>query len=229
MSLPHPTSHGTSKPSAVVSRTTSGSKPSSTRVNTLLGAPRANILPSSSTTPDCECGVPSQRQKVTQKSAREGKGFYACGVGDGCGFFQWCENGSSSLSVDPLPLAPAKRALASESLVSSSLCASLFHTNSCAFNQVGATAHQCQCRIDAVQRTVGKEGPNKGRVFWGCSKGKDDGCGFFEWDDEPNKNLGAAAPRSSSVNQNDPTNGRCFKVRLCAKSKGLKKLSFHVV
>ncbi|KAG1812148.1 DNA topoisomerase [Suillus subaureus] len=194
-------SNGLSKPSAPVSRTTSsGGKPTSSKVITPIATPRPNPLPSSSMTPECECGVPSQRKTVTQKSAREGKEFYACGVGDGCGFFKWCDDGPVGMSANPMSLVPAKRALASER----------------SLNQVDAVARQCQCREDAARRTVIKEGPNKGRIFWGCSKGKDGGCEFFEWDDESSKPKSAAAPRpmsSRSVTQNDSTSssGKCFK------------------
>ena len=41
----------------------------------------------------------------------------------------------------------------------------------------------CNCGTEAVQRTVQKEGPNKGRQFFTCSKPRDDQCGFFEWAD----------------------------------------------
>lgn len=190
-------SNGPSKSSAPVSRTTSsGSKPTSSRMITPTAAPRSNPLPSSSMTPECECGVPSQRKTVTQKSAREGKEFYACGVGDECGFFKWCDNVPVGMPANPMPLVPAKRALASE-------------------RSVDAVVRQCQCREDAVRRTVTKEGTNKGRIFWGCSKGKDGGCAFFEWDDESPKPK-SAAPRpmsSRSVTQNDSTSssGKCFK------------------
>ncbi|KAG2135420.1 hypothetical protein DEU56DRAFT_806924 [Suillus clintonianus] len=191
-------SNGASKPSAPVSRTTSsGSKPSSSRVNAPAAIPRPNPLPSSSTTPECECGIPSQCKTVTQKSAREGKQFYACGVGDGCGFFKWCDDGPVAMPANPMPLVPAKRALASE-------------------RSVDALARQCQCREDAARRTVTKEGSNKGRIFWGCPKGKDGGCGFFEWDDEPPKPKSAAPSRpmsTRSASQNDPSSsgGKCFK------------------
>ncbi|KAG2148661.1 DNA topoisomerase [Suillus bovinus] len=163
-------------------------------------APRPNPLPSSSMTPECECGVPSQRKTVTQKSAREGKEFYACGVGEGCGFFKWCDDGPVGMPANPMPLVPAKRALASE-------------------RSVDTVGRQCQCREDAARRTVTKEGPNKGRIFWGCSKGKDAGCDFFEWDDELPKPKSAATPRpmsSRSVTQNDSnsSSGKCFKVRV---------------
>ena len=32
--------------------------------------------------------------------------------------------------------------------------------------------------------TVQKEGPNKGRHFYGCPKPREQGCGFFQWADE---------------------------------------------
>lgn len=32
--------------------------------------------------------------------------------------------------------------------------------------------------------TVNKEGTNKGRQFFGCSKPRDQGCGFFQWLDQ---------------------------------------------
>jgi len=34
--------------------------------------------------------------------------------------------------------------------------------------------------------TVAKEGPNKGRPFYGCSKPRNEGCNFFAWADENN-------------------------------------------
>lgn len=45
-------------------------------------------------------------------------------------------------------------------------------------------ARECFCKIPGIRRTVVKEGANKGRIFWKCSK-YEGGCQFFEWDDEP--------------------------------------------
>lgn len=39
----------------------------------------------------------------------------------------------------------------------------------------------CGCQEPAVERTVSKEGDNKGRKFYACSKPREEGCGFFEW------------------------------------------------
>ncbi|XP_019872230.2 DNA topoisomerase 3-alpha [Aethina tumida] len=43
---------------------------------------------------------------------------------------------------------------------------------------------QCNCHLPAVQKTVQKEGPNKGRQFYCCSKPIGQGCKFFQWCDE---------------------------------------------
>ncbi len=39
---------------------------------------------------------------------------------------------------------------------------------------------RCDCPLDAIQRTVSKEGPNKGRSFWICPSSKTAQCKFFE-------------------------------------------------
>ncbi|CAJ2663717.1 unnamed protein product [Trifolium pratense] len=50
-------------------------------------------------------------------------------------------------------------------------------------------APDCLCQVKAVIRIVTKEGPNKGKKFWGCrnfvSREVDCGCGFFYWYSEP--------------------------------------------
>jgi len=46
-------------------------------------------------------------------------------------------------------------------------------------------APNCQCNIEAVQFTVKKDGPNKGRKFYTC---KTKQCKYFEWSDNTNYN-----------------------------------------
>jgi endonuclease/exonuclease/phosphatase family metal-dependent hydrolase len=48
----------------------------------------------------------------------------------------------------------------------------------------------CHCKQPACKRTVRKEGPNQGRLFWGCgqwSSSTEKGCRFFEWVPEEEK------------------------------------------
>ena len=42
----------------------------------------------------------------------------------------------------------------------------------------------CKCEEEAVLRTVQKEGPNKGKQFYTCSKPREHQCQFFEWSDQ---------------------------------------------
>ncbi len=41
----------------------------------------------------------------------------------------------------------------------------------------------CKCGISVLRQT--KQGQNEGRKFFACAKGRDEGCGFFQWEDEP--------------------------------------------
>lgn len=55
--------------------------------------------------------------------------------------------------------------------------------------------------INSFRLTVHKDGPNKGRQFYGCPKGMNSTCKFFKWADEEdgdNENTdwsNSAAPR----------------------------------
>ena len=40
---------------------------------------------------------------------------------------------------------------------------------------------KCKCGIDAKREVVKKEGKNKGRVFYHCSRPKADNCKFWQW------------------------------------------------
>eukprot|EP00730_Choanoeca_flexa_P018671 TRINITY_DN9090_c0_g1_i1.p1 TRINITY_DN9090_c0_g1~~TRINITY_DN9090_c0_g1_i1.p1 ORF type:complete len:1018 (+),score=309.09 TRINITY_DN9090_c0_g1_i1:46-3054(+) len=49
-----------------------------------------------------------------------------------------------------------------------------------------SSAPLCNCKPPqaSVMRSVAKDGPNKGRRFYSCKKGKDRGCSFFAWQSE---------------------------------------------
>lgn len=50
--------------------------------------------------------------------------------------------------------------------------------------QAASTNLKCSCKDPVKKFTSKKEGPNKGRDFYACSKPKGDGCNFFKWTDE---------------------------------------------
>ena len=51
----------------------------------------------------------------------------------------------------------------------------------------------CKCGKASVKRAVVKQSPNKGRKFWCCAGGRDNGCRFFEWVEVENVTKATAA------------------------------------
>ena len=66
-----------------------------------------------------------------------------------------------------------------------------------------------------VQRTVTKEGVNKGRLFWVCPNSEKARCGFFEWDDDQGSSELVGGRNAASIGQGGVrTTQDCFKVRV---------------
>lgn len=66
---------------------------------------------------------------------------------------------------------------------------------------IKCTGHDEPC----VERTVRKEGPNKGRCFYSCRRGQTEGgCGFFAWKEEAESMASRATPSSTTA---DPSTG----------------------
>jgi hypothetical protein len=53
--------------------------------------------------------------------------------------------------------------------------------SSFSYNNTSRILEKCNCGIDAVEKTVRKEGSNCGKQFLACSKAQDDStrCNFF--------------------------------------------------
>lgn len=58
----------------------------------------------------------------------------------------------------------------------------------------------CKCDLDSVEKTVTKDSANKGKRFFTCSKGMNDGCGFFEW----SPNVGVLSAGAKSIARKKP-------------------------
>ncbi|KAM0753285.1 prokaryotic type I DNA topoisomerase [Meredithblackwellia eburnea MCA 4105] len=67
----------------------------------------------------------------------------------------------------------------------------------------GAAIPVCKCDEPAVERTVNKEGPNKGRKFFGCQKGMNDSCGFFAWSEEGGAGPAKIVPQKRQSNDSN--------------------------
>ncbi|XP_030764441.1 DNA topoisomerase 3-alpha [Sitophilus oryzae] len=104
----------------------------------------------------CSCDQQAVMLTVKKDGPNKGRQFYKCGSGN-CNFFLWDPDSSEA---NPGPSNTTQ-------------------------NQRGNGEIRCNCNVAAVMRTVNKEGPNKGRQFYCCSKIVDK-CNFFKWADEDN-------------------------------------------
>ncbi|XP_040569735.1 DNA topoisomerase 3-alpha isoform X2 [Lepeophtheirus salmonis] len=117
----------------------------------------------------CNCGKVAAYRTVQKEGSNKGRFFYSCPVnmaeGSRCNFFKWADEVSSFNNNTP--------------------STSSFNSNSQpAINDENSLT--CNCGNLAIKKTVSKEGPNKGREFWVCSKpfGSNEKCQFFKWTDE---------------------------------------------
>ena len=94
---------------------------------------------------------------------------------------------------------------------------------------------KCNCNQDAVSKTVRKEGPNVGRIFYSCSKPEGQRCSYFVFEDEAGNSIKSGQDRNpkrddtiqcecklfaklETVFKDGPNKGRQFYS--CVKSSG---------
>jgi DNA topoisomerase-3 len=113
--------------------------------------------------PICEHGKSMVVFTVRKEGPNKGKEFYSCPENDRCEAFHWVE-----AVPHTSPIAP--RSFRNNN-----------NSNGSAMNSMPSPF--CKCSKPSVERTVTKESPHKGRQFYTCAKGQDNGCNFFEWAD----------------------------------------------
>jgi DNA topoisomerase-3 len=168
-------------------------------INALAAASNTAPAEGESVSPLCQCQTPSVRKVVQKDGPNKGKPFFACGQprDSQCGFFQWDnQTGPSKQIHGP----------------SESVC-----SNSSAAVASAEPSVNCRCMEPAVLRTVQKEGPNRGKMFWSCSKPKDSICNFFQWNDydiaaaAPKPAVTQSAPSFRSVDNSTSSGSQCYK------------------
>eukprot|EP00930_Biecheleria_cincta_P065194 TRINITY_DN508_c0_g1_i1.p1 TRINITY_DN508_c0_g1~~TRINITY_DN508_c0_g1_i1.p1 ORF type:complete len:762 (+),score=107.77 TRINITY_DN508_c0_g1_i1:289-2286(+) len=111
------------------------------------------------TGPPCTCGTPSIQLTVRKEGPNTGRMFYKCSKPQGqgqCNYFQWAD--------EPIQAAGP---------------------GSNGGGPPAVAGPPCQCGQPSVQLTVRKEGPNTGRMFYGCARQQGERCNYFQWADEP--------------------------------------------
>ncbi|XP_023234513.1 DNA topoisomerase 3-alpha-like [Centruroides sculpturatus] len=141
----------------------------------------------------CHCGESAVLLTVRKPGPNEGRKFYKCPKQppDRCNFFLWSESRSTHSS----------------------------NTNDNRFPSVteNDTVVMCRCPATAKRLIVQKEGQNKGRHFYVCSKSRENGCNFFQWAEEPSS--------QTSLNSFLQNNDKSSNSRVPEKVKKKRKCS----
>ncbi|XP_031765150.2 DNA topoisomerase 3-alpha [Galleria mellonella] len=137
----------------------------------------------------CRCNKTALLLTVRKQNHNFGKKYYKCPVGrenGGCDFFLWAPE--SENEQHPFITPPSNDSWGQEPTTSAN------NTSTRGWGTVPNVSRDsfpendegvmCNCSLPAKKLTVHKEGPNKGRTFYACSKEYNRRCNFFQWGDE---------------------------------------------
>ncbi|XP_029663967.1 DNA topoisomerase 3-alpha [Formica exsecta] len=135
----------------------------------------------------CKCHETAIQLTVRKEGPNKGRLFYKCAKpqGSGCDFFLWASDSAESGDNAASEVSSSSRV---SNLDRNDVNAGHFSRTSTFNNDWGNSSTNdtivCQCNQPARKLTVQKDGPNKGRQFYGCPKGMNSTCNFFKWADE---------------------------------------------
>jgi len=146
----------------------------------------------------CRCGVPLEKRSVQKNGPNWGRAYMTCAKGKrefgGCGFFEWIsEESAVSTNTQAEQMIPKKTPAEDPGAKTAPV-----------ESAPSGLLSLCRCGLQVERKTVQTNGPNYGRVYMSCSKGKREfgGCGYFSWISEE------AAASSNGKAIEDSTKGR---------------------
>ncbi|KAL7304941.1 hypothetical protein TKK_0002738 [Trichogramma kaykai] len=166
----------------------------------------------------CNCHQTAKLLTVRKEGPNQGRQFYKCAKPSGdCGFFLWdpeSGGGSNSNVGSSAPRMHDSSTSWNQNNRQNNYQAPSNHQrrdNNQSFNSSnnwddwsggggggGNNDNEqvmCTCGQPGKKLTVNKEGPNKGRKFYGCPQGPGSSCNFFKWaDDVSDNNWGGPPP-----------------------------------
>ncbi|XP_023945939.1 DNA topoisomerase 3-alpha [Bicyclus anynana] len=150
----------------------------------------------------CGCNKEARLLTVRKQGPNINKKFYKCQLGvdsGGCDFFLWAPEASANQgNIDTPPNSSRGSSSNSGSSASTSRgwgIAPSFPRDDFPPNDEDVN---CNCGAPCKKLTVRKEGPNKGRQFYGCPKDGTARCSFFKWADEETNTEWGSQPSYSA-------------------------------
>ena len=123
----------------------------------------------------CNCGARANLLTVRKEGPNTGRKFYTCPT-KACDYFLWDPACDPSLDTNP-PRQECAVKLPEYIPPEGDGFIGMYPP-------VPPGPVACRCGIQAKLLTVQKPGSNEGRQFYGCSKPREEGCGFFKWSEE---------------------------------------------
>lgn len=152
----------------------------------------------------CGCGLGACLVLTANTEKNRGRRFYRCPArqeNGGCGFFEWCDNASTT---------PASNV--AQYTVSN---ASQYTPPSSSFPDL-----PCPCGAGSCLILTARTEKNMGQQFYRCPASQDNSCGFFKWCKERSPSVGVQTNMSKSFtnmnhtsnkNYSEPRGSSCFK------------------
>ncbi|KAK6171091.1 hypothetical protein SNE40_019350 [Patella caerulea] len=148
----------------------------------------------------CNCGDDGILLTVRKDGPNQGRQFYKCSkpTGTGCNFFLWADENTTTVNSNTTN--NNNYTLNRQDNYSNRPPPQANQWNNSSGDNV-----QCPCGLPAKSLTVQKDGPNKGRPFYGCSKPRVESCGFFQWGDQPSDGGGGMGRGNGGGARNNQT------------------------
>jgi hypothetical protein len=133
----------------------------------------------------CHCGLTTVLREVKKDGPNKEKLFYTCSKSyeEKCNYFMWKDESDKKRGIN-VNIKPTL-------LKDPELCEERKETteeyDEKYYKQQQKMGLMCYCKLPSVSREVKKDGPNKGKVFYTCSRYFDDKCKYFVWKDEIKK------------------------------------------
>ena len=138
----------------------------------------------------CDCELETVLRQVKKDGLNKGKLFYCCSqyYEDKCDYFMWKDESDKKLNVtNESKLATSESKLATNESKSTANESKSTTSESKSEEKIDYKKQQkmglmCYCNLPTVSREVKKDGPNKGKKFYTCSRYYDDKCKYFMWE-----------------------------------------------
>jgi DNA topoisomerase-3 len=138
----------------------------------------------------CHCGLISVLREVKKDGPNKEKLFYTCSKSyeEKCNYFMWKDESDKkrgqNIKANKEPIKKLNEELNEEPIEEKE---SKQEYDEKYYKQQQKLGLMCNCKLPSVSREVKKDGPNKGKIFYTCSRYFDDKCKYFVWKDEIKK------------------------------------------